>query len=190
MTRLFTLIAAAALMASPAWAMLKPGASAPDFNTQASLGGKEFTFSLKEALKKGPVVLYFYPAAFTKGCTAEAHNFAEATDTFYAMGATVIGVSNDNIDTLHKFSVSECRNKFAVAADGEKKVMKAYDAVLFGFLPMADRTSYVITPDNKILYAYSAMDPNGHVDNTLAAVKQWRETHPMPAAEPAATPAN
>lgn len=190
MTRFATLIAAAVLMTSPAWAMLKPGDAAPDFTAQASLGGKEMSFSLKEALKKGPVVLYFYPAAFTKGCTAEAHNFAEATDTFTSMGATVIGVSNDKIDTLHKFSVSECRNKFAVAADGEKKVMKAYDAVLFGFLPMADRTSYVITPDNKILYAYSAMDPNGHVDNTLDAVKKWRAEHPMPAAEPAASPAN
>jgi peroxiredoxin len=184
------LIAAAALAASPALAALKPGAAAPDFTLQASLGGKEFTFSLAEALKKGPVVLYFYPAAFTKGCTVEAHNFAEATDSFAAMGATVIGVSNDKIDVLNKFSVSECRNKFAVAADGEKKVMKAYDAVLFGFLPMAERTSYVITPDNKVIYAYTAMDPNGHVDNTLAAVKEWRAAHPMPAEVPAPPAAN
>jgi peroxiredoxin len=189
MTRFATLIAAAALMASPAWAMLKPGAPAPDFSVQASLGGKPITFALRDALQKGPVVLYFYPAAFTKGCTAEAHNFAEATDTFASMGATVIGVSNDDIETLHRFSVSECRNKFAVAADGEKKVIKAYDAVMLGFLPMAARTSYVITPESKILYAYSAMDPNGHVDNTLDAVKKWRAEHPMPAEAPAA-PAN
>ena len=187
--KISTLIAAATLLATPiatpALAALKPGAPAPDFKARATIGGKEFDFSLADALKKGPVVLYFYPAAFTSGCTAEAHNFAEATDTFAAMGATVIGVSNDKIDVLNKFSVSECRNKFAVAADENKKVMKAYDAVLFGFLPMADRTSYVITPDNKVIYAYSAMDPNGHVDNTLKAVKDWRATHPMPAAEPA-----
>ncbi|EAY69265.1 hypothetical thioredoxin peroxidase [Burkholderia dolosa AU0158] len=99
-----------------AHAQLKPGAAAPDFTTQASLGGKTYTYSLADALKHGPVVLYFYPAAFTKGCTIEAHAFADAVDRYKAYGATVIGVSADNIDTLTKFSVSECRSKFPVAA--------------------------------------------------------------------------
>ena len=117
-------------MALPVWAALPDGAQAPDFSTDASLAGKTFKFSLAEALKKGPVVLYFYPAAFTPGCTVEAHEFAEATDKFAALGATVIGVSHDPIDKLNKFSVSECRNKFAVASDGDGSIMKKYDAVL------------------------------------------------------------
>ena len=95
------------VLASPLYAALKPGDRAPDFTTQATLAGKPFTFSLAESLKAGPVVLYFYPAAFTHGCTIEAHEFAEATDKFKALGATVIGVSHDPIDTLNKFSVSE-----------------------------------------------------------------------------------
>src|SRR5260370_2473643 len=100
------------MLAAPLYAALKPGAQAPDFTTQATLAGKPFTFSLAEALKQGPVVLYFYPAAFTPGCTVEAHQFAEATDKFKAMGATVIGVSHDPLDTLNKFSVTHFPNKF------------------------------------------------------------------------------
>ena len=114
----------------PALAALPDGAKAPDFSTEASLAGKPFKFSLAQSLKQGPVVLYFYPAAFTPGCTKEAHDFAEATDKFKALGATVIGISHDDIDTLNKFSVSECRNKFAVAADIDGKIMKDYDSVL------------------------------------------------------------
>src|ERR1019366_1027902 len=125
-----------------AWATLQPGPTAPDFPTQATLAGKPFRFALADALKKGPVVLYFYPAAFTPGCTAEAHEFAEATAEFQALGATVIGVSHDDIETLNKFSVSECRNKFAVAADPDQHIMKAYDAVLKMKPTLADRTSY------------------------------------------------
>jgi len=144
--------AAAALLvaghALVAQAQLKPGATAPDFTTQASLGGKTYTYSLADALKHGPVVLYFYPAAFTKGCTIEAHAFADAVDRYKAYGATVIGVSADNIDTLTKFSVSECRSKFAVAADTDQAVMKAYDAVLAQAPQYANRTSYVIAPDD------------------------------------------
>src|SRR5215207_10033700 len=121
---------ATALAAISANAALPDGSKAPDFNTQATLAGKPFHFSLADALKKGPVVLYFYPAAFTPGCTVEAHDFAEATDKFNTLGATVIGVSYDKIETLNKFSVSECRNKFAVASDADQKIMKAYDAVL------------------------------------------------------------
>ncbi|HEY2444503.1 MAG TPA: peroxiredoxin, partial [Rhizomicrobium sp.] len=116
----------AGVLAGPAMAALAVGAMAPDFSAQASLGGKEFSFSLAEALKKGPVVLYFYPAAFTKGCTIEAHDFAEATTQYAALGATVIGVSHDPIDKLDRFSVSECRSKFAVAADPDESVIKSY----------------------------------------------------------------
>jgi peroxiredoxin len=148
---------------------------APDFTVQASLGGKPFTFVLADALKQGPVVLYFYPAAFTHGCTIEAHDFAEATYDFKLQGATVVGVSHDSIDTLNKFSVSECRSKFAVAADTDGSVMKAYDAVLSSTPELADRTSYVITPDHKIIYVYSAMDPDQHVANTLHAVQEWND---------------
>jgi peroxiredoxin len=164
--------------AAVATAALKPGDKAPDFSTQASLAGKAFDFSLASALKKGPVVLYFYPAAFTPGCTVEAHEFAEATADFQALGATVIGVSHDDIDKLNKFSVTECRNKFAVAADPDQHIMKSYDAVLAKNPLYADRTSYVIAPDGKIIYSYTDLKPDLHVANTMAAVKQWKASHP------------
>ena len=175
---LVTLALLCGLSAIPAHAALAVGAAAPDFTTKASLGGKEFDFSLTEALKKGPVVLYFYPAAFTKGCTIEAHEFADATDKFAALGATVIGVSHDDIATLDKFSVSECRSKFAVAADPNGTTIKAYDAVLAKNPAYADRTSYVIAPDHSVLFAYTDMDPTKHVDLTMEAVKKWRDAHP------------
>ncbi|HEX3808681.1 MAG TPA: peroxiredoxin [Rhizomicrobium sp.] len=168
----------ALLMGAPAHAALAVGAHAPDFTLQASLGGKDFTFALAEALKKGPVVLYFYPAAFTKGCTIEAHDFADATDEFNRLGATVIGVSHDDIATLDKFSVSECRSKFAVAADADQAVMKSYDAKLSGILPYSNRTSYVIAPDGTILMAYSDLNPDKHVELTMDAVKKWKAAHP------------
>ena len=159
--------------ASPAVAALKPGETAPDFTTPATLAGRPFTFKLADALKSGLVVLYFYPAAFTHGCTIEAHDFAEATARFKALGATVIGVSHDSIDTLNKFSVSECRNKFAVASDADKKISRAYDAQLL-FTSMTNRTSYVIAPTGKIIYEYTSLDPDKHVENTLAAIEKWR----------------
>ena len=168
-------VLAAAALALPALASLKVGDQAPDFSTQASLGGKEFSFKLSEALKQGPVVLYFYPAAFTKGCTIEAHDFADAVDQYKALGATVIGVSHDDIATLDKFSVSECRSKFAVAADADQSITKAYDAVLAAKPQYADRTSYVITPDGHILYTYTDLKPDHHVENTLAALKAWKD---------------
>lgn len=175
MMRLMTagLALAIAVIAVPADAALKPGAVAPAFTAPASLGGKEFTFSLAEALKKGPVVLYFYPAAFTKGCTIEAHEFAEAIDKYKALGATVIGVSHDDIATLNRFSTSECRSKFPVAADVDQHIMKAYDAVLASRPQYANRTSYVIAPDGHIIYEYTALDPMNHVANTLSALTAW-----------------
>src|SRR5438477_11185055 len=144
--RKFTLTAVllGAFASVPAYAALSVAATAPDFTTQAALGGKEFTCSLAEALKKGPVVLYFFPAAFTPGCTQEAHDFAEATDKFAALGATVIGVTAGNANRVTEFSSIECRNKFAVAADPDQKVIKAYDAVLKRKPEWSDRTSYVI----------------------------------------------
>ena len=168
-----------ALIALPAFAAVGVGDKAPDFTAQASLGGKEFTYKLADALKKGPVVLYFYPEAFTKGCTIEAHDFAEAVDKYAALGATVIGVSHDKIDKLDKFSVSECRNKFAVAADPDMKVIKAYGAELPGHETYANRTSYVIAPDGKVLYVFTDMNPDLHVTNTLAAIEAWKKKQPL-----------
>ncbi len=173
MKRVVCLGFAGAMLASPSYAALKPGSPAPDFTTQATLAGQPFTFSLANALKSGPVVLYFYPAAFTHGCTIEAHDFAEATAQFKALGATVIGVSHDSIDTLNRFSVSECRSRFAVASDADQKISKAYDAVLL-FTSYSSRTSYVIAPSGKIIYEYSALNPDKHVANTLDAVARWR----------------
>ena len=172
MKTLFAIAAACTtLAAGNALAALDVGDKAPDFTADASLGGTVFKFSLAEALKKGPVVLYFYPAAFSVGCTVEAHEFAEATDSFKLMGATVIGVSHDDIDTLKKFSVTECRSKFAVAADGDQSIMKSYDAVLSLKPDYANRTSYVIAPNGTILYQYTSLNPYKHVSNTLTAVK-------------------
>ena len=161
------------LFTTPAHAALSVGDHAPDFTTQASLGGKVFTYSLASALKKGPVVLYFYPAAFTKGCTMEAHDFAEAVDRYRALGATVIGVSHDGIEKLRDFSVSECRSKFPVASDADQRIMKAYDAVLPQKPKYANRTSYVIVPDGKIIYTYTNLHPDKHVENTLTALRDW-----------------
>jgi peroxiredoxin len=177
MKRLLILGVTGMLLSAPLYAALTPGTQAPDFTTQATLAGKPFSFSLADALKTGPVVLYFYPAAFTKGCTIEAHNFAEATDKFKALGATVIGVSHYSIDTLNKFSVSDCRNKFAVASDADQKITKEYDAVLAIKPEYANRTSYVIAPNGKIIYEYTALDPDKHVENTMAAVEKWKAEH-------------
>jgi peroxiredoxin Q/BCP len=164
-------------LAGAAAASLPVGAKAPDIATQASLDGKATPFSLKTALRKGPVVLYFFPAAFTQGCTIEAHAFAEASDDFHKLGATVVGMSGDPIETLNKFSLAECRSKFAVAS-ASAQTINAYDVVLRAKPNLSNRTSYVIAPDGKILYAYSALDPLGHIEGTMNAVKAWRSSHP------------
>lgn len=161
-----------------AQAELKPGDTAPDFTAQAALAGKAFEFSLAAQRKQGPVVLYFYPKAFTSGCTVEAHNFAEASDKFKALNATVIGISTDNIETQKKFSASECRNKFAVAADPDGRIAKRYDSLLFWNSGWSSRTSYVIAPDGKIIYAYTAMSPDKHVENALDALRKWSAAKP------------
>jgi peroxiredoxin len=164
-----------AFAASTAQAALPVGATAPEFTAQAALGGKEFTFSLKQALAKGPVVLYFYPKSFTSGCTAEAHAFAEASPKFEALGATLIGMSHDDIATQKDFSQRECRNKFAVAADEDAKVLKRYDVAMTIMPNTAARVSFVIAPDGKVLYVYDSMNPDQHVENTLHAVQQWHD---------------
>ncbi len=168
-----TAVVLGSLLSTAALAAMKPGDAAPDFTAPATLGGHEFSFSLAEALMKGPVVLYFFPKAFTTGCTAEAHDFAEAAASYTAAGATLIGMSADNIGVLHKFSLQECGSKFPVAADPDLKVIKAYDSALIrvGSIGVADRISYVISTDGKIAYAYSDRNPDKHVENTLAAVK-------------------
>jgi thioredoxin-dependent peroxiredoxin len=172
--RLLSLVTATLLLAVPAAlsAALKPGAAAPDFTTQAVLGGTPFTFTLSKALKKGPVVLYFYPKAFTSGCTVEAHDFAEATAAFNAAGATVIGISADTIEAQTRFSVEACRNKFAVAV-ATPAIIKAYDAKL-PMMSMSNRTSYVIGQDGRVVYAYSKLGAKGHAANTLKAVQGMR----------------
>lgn len=158
-----------------AYAQLQPGAAAPVFSAPAALAGKTFTFKLSEALKTGPVVVYFYPKAFTSGCSIEANLFAQANDEFQSLGATVIGVSGDDIETLKKFSLGPCGGKFAVAADLDRTTMKAYQATMFFSSEMASRISYVVTPDLKIYFTHASLSPDQHVSTTLAAVKRWRE---------------
>jgi peroxiredoxin Q/BCP len=167
-----------AVFATAAKAALQPDDAAPNFTVQAAQGGKEFQFSLADALKKGPVVLYFYPKSFTPGCTEEAHEFAEAMEQFAAMGASVVGVSADKIETQREFSAKECRDKFPVGADPDLKVIKAYDAAFS--LPVvgpafANRISYVISPEGKVLSALSDSGAEKHITNALAVVKKWRE---------------
>jgi peroxiredoxin len=169
------LAALSTLFSVHAQAALNIGDAAPDFTAQASQAGKEFTYKLSDALKAGPVVLYFYPAAFTPGCTIEAHDFAAAIDQYQALGASVIGVSNDEIATLKRFSVSECRSKFAVVADTDRSIIKAYDAAMFLLSRYAKRISYLISPEGKVLYVYSSLSPDQHVANTLAALRRWSD---------------
>lgn len=180
MNRLAASAAILALVAAPsAFAFLSVGDKAPDFSAQASMAGKAFPFKLDNALKKGPVVLYFFPAAFTSGCTIEAHDFAEAASQYKALGATLIGVTAGNIDRLTEFSVSECRSKFAVAADPDAKIAAEYKSTFAEHPGYSNRTSYVIAPDGKVLLVYSNLNPDDHVAQTLAAVKAWRDKHPM-----------
>jgi peroxiredoxin len=180
MTRPVALACAAAILfATPALAALEIGAAAPDFSAQASQAGKQFPFKLSKALKKGPVVLYFFPAAFTPGCTIEAHEFAEASEGYKKLGATLIGVTAGNIDRLTEFSLSECRSKFPVAADPNATIAASYGAVAAVHPGYSSRTSYVIAPDDKVLLVYSDPNPNEHVAKTLDAVKAWRAAHPM-----------
>lgn len=159
-------------MAVPASSALTVGSKAPDFTTTGALAGKPFKLHLKEQLKHGPVVLYFFPKAFTKGCTLEAHEFAEATDDFAKAGASVIGLSADPVDKLAKFSVEECRNKFPVAT-ATPAIIKAYD-VQMPNAKITNRTSYVIGRNGRVVFVHSDMDYKDHVKGTLAAVQKLK----------------
>ncbi|MGZ8160837.1 MAG: peroxiredoxin [Methylobacter sp.] len=174
-------------IALPAVAALPEGHPAPDFQTQASLAGKTFTYSLQDALKKGPVVVYFYPSAYTGGCNIQAHTFAVNHDKFAAAGATIIGVSLDSIDRLNDFSADPdyCAGKVAVASDPEGNIAKSYDLtvreaaagkkdsrgaeITHGF---AERTTFVVTPDGKIAATLTGLKPAENVAKALEIVQK------------------
>jgi peroxiredoxin len=165
----------AGMLPSLAWSELAVGTIAPAFSTKAAQGGADRTFTLSDALKKGPVVVYFYPKSFTSVCTEEANLFAEAMPEFERLGSSVIGISTDTIETQREFSRMACRDKFPVAADPKGNVAKAYDVLVgLGSLVFAGRTSYVITPDGKIASALTAGDAGSHIQSALTSVKAWK----------------
>jgi len=162
---------AALAFAAPASAALKPGDAAPEFKAPAYLAGQPFTFDLADALKRGPVVVYFFPAAHTPGCNLEAHLFSDATDKFKAEGVSVVGVTAGNVDQLADFSkeTEHCGGKFPVAADPGAKIAAQYDAVLAKKPAWSDRTSYLIATDGRIAAVHSDLNPNLHVKSMLEA---------------------
>ena len=177
-------------LALPAFAALKTGEKAPDFSAKASLAGKEFSFSLKDALKKGPVVVYFYPSAYTGGCNLQAHTFAESIDAFKAAGATVVGVSLDNIARLNKFSADPdyCAGKLPVASDAKGEITKSYDLKVMqgpaGFKDtkgeeighdFAERTTFIVTPEGKVSAVIGGIGPKQNVEQALAAVQALKK---------------
>lgn len=187
MKRIFIASLLAAAVALPATAALKEGDAAPAFKAQASQAGKAFSFSLKDALKKGPVVVYFYPSAFTGGCNIQAHSFAVNHDKFSAAGATVVGVSLDSIARLNEFSADPnyCAGKFPVAADVDGDIAKSYALAIRDIAAgkkdtrgveidhaAAERTTFVITPDGRIAATVGGLTPEANVEKALAAVQQ------------------
>jgi thioredoxin-dependent peroxiredoxin len=178
MHRLLACAILAFTLCAPATAALDIGENAPDFTASAALGGAIYKFSLAESLKKGPVVLYFFPAAFSDGCSVEAHEFAEAIPQFTALGATVLGVSADDIDVLAKFSMQACQSRFPVAADPTLSVIKSYDAVLKTRPEYANRITYVIAPTGKVVYHYINLNPTRHVERALGALRTWSASKP------------
>lgn len=170
MKRFALVLAAASLAAaSPALAALKVGDTAPMFKRNAATAGHSDSFSLKAALKEGPVIVYFYPKAFTGGCSLEAHAFSEAIDKFKAKHVTVVGVSTDDVGTLKRFSEQTCQGKFTVVSDLNGDVTKSYDARIPG-VKMANRISYVVNPDGKIAFVHQDGDASTHVPALLKAV--------------------
>jgi peroxiredoxin len=177
---------AASLIALPALAALKAGDAAPDFSAQASLAGNSFNYSLKSALKQGPVVVYFYPSSFTGGCNIQAHTFAVNSDKFTAAGATIIGVSLDSIERLNDFSKDPnyCAGKFPTASDPDGKIAKSYDLAIraaqsgmkdtrgveidHGF---AERTTFIVTPNGSIAASIGGVAPADNVQQALQAVE-------------------
>ena len=175
-------VCAAALLclSCAAHAALPVGQAAPALRAQAALAGKPMQFDLATALKQGPVVLYFFPKAFTQGCTIEANAFAEATPQFTAAGATVVGLSHDDIATLQQFSSEACRDRFAVAADPKGEAIRAFDAEAATRPGTAQRISYVIGQDGRIAFVHSDPDPMGHVSASLRAVQALKAAAPRP----------
>src|SRR5256885_2424937 len=170
MRKLLFAFVATSLAAAPATAALKVGDKAPDFTTTGAVGGKEFKLHLAQQVKKGPVVLYFFPKAFTSGCTAEAHAFSENIGEFKKAGAQVIGMSADDLKTLHDFSTKECRSAFPVAT-ATPETQKAYDVAWAAHPGITTRTSYVIASSGKIVMVHDDLDFSQHVAKTLAAVR-------------------
>ena len=161
-----------ALLPSITLAALKPGAAAPAFSAPAYLAGKPFTFDLTVSLAKGPVVLYFFPAAFTPGCNVEAAAFSQAIDKFKAQGASVVGVTAGNTERLAEFSkdTEKCAGKFPVAADEGAKIAKSFDATMMMKPDLSSRTSYLIGKDGRIVAEFDSMNPNQHVKQMLDAL--------------------
>jgi peroxiredoxin len=197
MSRLLVAILFSAIMVAPMFAALKPSETAPDFSAKASLAGKEFDFTLKSALKKGPVVVYFYPSAFTGGCNIEAHTFAENKEKFDAAGASIIGVSRDSIARLNAFSADPqyCAGKIPVASDPDGAIAKSYGLTSTAARPglkdsrgeeidhdFTERTTFIVAPDGKIAATLSTTDdkitPADHVMKSLAAVQQLASSKP------------
>lgn len=187
MKRLTLTCLLASVFAQPAFAALKEGDTAPDFTTQASLDGKAYTFSLKDSLKKGPVVVYFYPSAYTGGCNVQAHTFAQKHDQFKAAGATIVGVSLDNIARLNDFSADPnyCAGKLSVASDADGKISKSYDLTVRDSVAgkkdtrgveinhgYAERTTFVVTPDGKIAATVGGVKPVENVEKALEVVQK------------------
>ena len=177
--------------ALPALAALQEGASAPDFTAQASLAGKPFTFSLKDALKKGPVVVYFYPSAYTGGCNVQARTFAVNKDKFAAAGASIIGVSLDSIERLNDFSADPefCAGKFPTASDTDGKIARSFDLQVREGGPgkkdtrgkeidhgFAERTTFVVTPDGKVAATVGGLNPVENVNKSLEIVQKLKGT--------------
>jgi len=193
MLRIATLVAMSAAITMPAFAALKEGDAAPDFKTQASLAGKEFVFSLKDQLKKGPVVVYFYPSAYTGGCNVQAHTFAVSQEKFATAGASIIGVSLDSIERLKEFSADPefCAGKIAVASDADGKIAKSYDLqvstrtgvkdsrgqeITHGF---AERTTFIVTPEGKVAATVGGVSPAANVEKALEAVQKLASNKPV-----------
>ena len=191
MKRLIASVLLSTVIVAPSFAALEEGEPAPEFTLQASLAGKEFTFSLNDALKQGPVVVYFYPSAYTNGCNIEAHTFAEEIEKFEAVNATIIGVSQDSIERLNDYSADPeyCAGKFPVASDADGAITAAYDLNTLNLPPgfkdtrgdvvehdATERTTFVITPDKTIVATLSSADdgigPIDHVEQSLAVVEK------------------
>jgi peroxiredoxin Q/BCP len=166
--------------AGVARATLDVGEKAPDFTAAAALAGKPFSYSLSQSLGRGPVVVYFFPAAFSDGCSIEAHEFAEAMPKFEALGASVIGVSTDEIEVLSRFSVLACQGSFPVASDAGMGIIKAYDAAMATRPEYANRVSYVIAPNGVVLTSYKSLNPAKHVDKMLEALRLWQDAKAKP----------